>query len=106
MTKSDAAEPLARRLVAEVERQARFQPTRWVMLGDIVPQLGVSWEEAEAAAAYAAARPREWIEHDTYSLVLRQAGRQMLEGLSARPGNEAAAARLPGTAVPAPSKVK
>jgi len=25
MTKSEAAEPLARRLVAEVERQARFQ---------------------------------------------------------------------------------
>ena len=76
------------------------------MLGDIVPQLGVSWEEAEAASAYAAAKPREWIEHNTYSLMLRQAGRQMLEGQSARPGNEAAAARFPGTPAPAPPKVK
>ena len=48
------------------------------MLGDIVPKLGVSWVEAEAAARFAAAKPREWIEHNTHSLMLRQAGRQML----------------------------
>jgi hypothetical protein len=69
------------------------------MLGDIVPQLGVSWEEAEAAAAYAAAKPREWIEHNTYSLMLRHAGRQMLEGQSA--GRET---RLLRPASPAPPR--
>jgi hypothetical protein len=54
------------------------------MLGDIVPKLGVSWEEAEAAAQFAAAKPREWIEHNTQSLMLRQAGRDMLEEQSAQ----------------------
>jgi hypothetical protein len=49
------------------------------MLGEIVPKLGVSWLEAEAAAQFAAAKPREWIEHNTHSLMLRQAGRQMLK---------------------------
>jgi hypothetical protein len=44
-----------------------------------VPKLGVSWLEAEAAAQFAAAKPREWIEHNTHSLMLRQAGRQMLK---------------------------
>src|SRR5260370_35225955 len=73
------ADSLARRLVAEVAVHARLQPNRWVMLGDIVPKLGVSWEEAEAAAQFAAAKPREWIEHNTHSLMLRQAGRDMLE---------------------------
>jgi hypothetical protein len=56
----------------------RQKPNRWVMLGDIVPKFGVSWLEAEAAARFAAAKPREWIEHNTHSLMLRQAGRQML----------------------------
>jgi hypothetical protein len=70
---------LARRLVADVAIQARQKPNRWVMLGDIVPKLGVSWLEAEAAAQFAAAKPREWIEHNTHSLMLRQAGRQMLK---------------------------
>jgi hypothetical protein len=54
------------------------------MLGDIVPKLGVSWEEAEAAAQLAAAKPREWIEHNTHSLMLRQAGREMLEKQTAQ----------------------
>jgi hypothetical protein len=44
----------------------------------ILPKLAVSWVEAEAAARFAAAKPREWIEHNTHSLMLRQAGRQML----------------------------
>jgi hypothetical protein len=79
MTHYHSADRLARRLVAEVAVHARLQPNRWVMLGDIVPKLGVSWEEAEAAAQFAAARPREWIEHNTHSLMLRQAGRDMLE---------------------------
>jgi hypothetical protein len=78
------ADSLARRLVAEVAVHARLQPNRWVMLGDIVPKLGVSWEEAEAAAQFAAAKPREWIEHNTQSLMLRQAGRDMLEEQSAQ----------------------
>jgi hypothetical protein len=76
---SHPADSLARRLVAEVAVHARLQPNRWVMLGDIMPKLGVSWEEAEAAAQFAAAKPREWIEHNTHSLMLRQAGRNMLE---------------------------
>ena len=76
---SHPADSLARRLVAEVAVHARLQPNRWVMLGDIMPKLGVSWEEAEAAAQFAAAKPREWIEHNTHSLMLRQAGRDMLE---------------------------
>jgi hypothetical protein len=46
--------------------------------GDILPKLAVSWVEAEAAARFAAAKPREWIEHNTHSLMLRQAGRHML----------------------------
>jgi hypothetical protein len=75
---------LARRLVAHVSIQARLKPNRWVMLGDIVPKLGVSWQEAEAAAQFAAAKPREWIEHNTQSLRLRQAGRAMLEEQSAQ----------------------
>jgi hypothetical protein len=75
---------LARRLVADVSIQARLKPNRWVMLGDIVPKLGVSWQEAEAAAQFAAAKPREWIEHNTQSLMLRQAGRAMLEEQSAQ----------------------
>ena len=70
---------LARQLVADVALEARLKPNRWVMLGDILPKLGVSWQEAEAAARFAAAKPREWIEHNTHSLMLRQAGRQMLE---------------------------
>jgi hypothetical protein len=78
------ADSLARRLVAEVAVHARLQPNRWVMLGDIVPKLGVSWEEAKAAAEFAAAKPREWIEHNTHSLMLRQAGRDMLEEQSAQ----------------------
>jgi hypothetical protein len=53
---SQPADSLARRLVAEVAVYARLQPNRWVMLGDIVPKLGVSWEEAYAAAEFAAAR--------------------------------------------------
>ena len=73
-----SADCLARRLVADVALQARSKPNRWVMLGDIVSKLGVSWQEAEAAAEFAAAKPREWIEHNTHSLMLRQAGRQML----------------------------
>jgi hypothetical protein len=76
---SQPADSLARRLVAEIAVHARLQPNRWVMLGDIVPKLGVSWEEADAAAQFAAAKPREWIEHNTHSLMLRQAGRDMLE---------------------------
>jgi len=76
---SNPADSLARRLVAEVAVLARLQPNRWVMLGDIMPKLGVSWEEAEAAAQFAAAKPREWIEHNTHSLMLRQAGRDMLQ---------------------------
>jgi hypothetical protein len=76
---SQLADGLARRLVAEVSVHARLKPNRWVMLGDIVPKLGVSWQEAEAAAQFAAAKPREWIEHNTHSLMLRQAGRQMLK---------------------------
>jgi hypothetical protein len=79
MTHYHSADRLARRLVAEVAVHARLQPNRWVMLGDIVPKLGVSWEEAEAAAQFAAAKPRKWIEHNTHSLMLRQAGRDMLE---------------------------
>jgi hypothetical protein len=75
---SSSTDRLARRLVADVALQARQKPNRWVMLGDIVPKLGVSWLEAEAAARFAAAKPREWIEHNTHSLMLRQAGRQML----------------------------
>jgi hypothetical protein len=75
---------LARRLVADVAIQARKKPNRWEMLGDIVPKLGVSWLEAEAAAQFAAAKPREWIEHNTQSLMLRQAGRAMLEEQSAQ----------------------
>ena len=75
---------LARRLVADVSIQARLKPNRWVMLRDIVPKLGVSWQEAEAAAQFAAAKPREWIEHNTQSLMLRQAGRAMLEEQSAQ----------------------
>ena len=47
---SQPADSLARRLVAEIAVHARLQPNRWVMLGDIVPKLGVSWEEADAAA--------------------------------------------------------
>ncbi len=70
---------LARQLVADVAFEARLKPNWWVMLGDILPKLGVSWQEAEAAARFAAAKPREWIEHNTHSLMLRQAGRQMLE---------------------------
>ena len=69
---------LARRLVADVALQAHQKPNRWIMLGDILPKLAVSWVEAEAAARFAAAKPREWIEHNTHSLMLRQAGRQML----------------------------
>jgi hypothetical protein len=83
-TTSQPADSLARRLVAEVAVHSRLQPNRWVMLGDIVPKLGVSWEEAEAAAQLAAAKPREWIEHNTHSLMLRQAGREMLEKQTAQ----------------------
>jgi len=36
------------------------------------------------AAQFAAAKPREWIEHNTHSLMLRQAGRDMLEEQSAQ----------------------
>jgi hypothetical protein len=79
MTKPHTTEPLARRLVADVALEVRLKPNRWVMLGDIVPKLGVSWEEPETAAQFAAAKPREWIEHKTHSLMLRQAGRKMLE---------------------------
>ena len=75
---SSSSDRVARQLVANVALQARQKPNRWVMLGDIVPKLGVSWLEAEAAARFAAAKPREWIEHNTHSLMLRQAGRQML----------------------------
>jgi hypothetical protein len=53
---SQPADSLARRLVAEIAVHARLQPNRWVMLGDIVPKLGVSWLEAEAAAQFAAAK--------------------------------------------------
>jgi hypothetical protein len=88
---------LARRLVAEVAIQARLHPNRWVMLGDIVPKLGVSWEEADAAAQFAAAKPREWIEHNTHSLMLRQAERDMLE--EAQSTTKPGAATRAGTTV-------
>jgi hypothetical protein len=48
---------LARQLVADVALQARQKPNRWVMLGDIVSKLGVSWQEADAPAQFAAAKP-------------------------------------------------
>jgi hypothetical protein len=95
---------LVRRLVADVAIQARQKPNRWVMLGDIVPKLGVSWEEAQAAAQFAAAKPREWIEHNTHSLMLRQAGRDMLEEEAAQSTTKPSAAPRAGTT--ASSKTK
>ena len=38
---SSSTDRLARQLVADVAIQARQKPNRWVMLGDIVPKLGV-----------------------------------------------------------------
>ena len=96
MTHYDSADRLARRLVAEVAVHASLQPNRWVMLGDIVPKLGVSWEEAMAAAEYAAAKPREWIEHNTHSLMLRQAGREMLEEQTTQVATKASTAGFQG----------
>ena len=97
MTNADnPADILGRRLVAEVAVYIRLQPNRWVMLGDIVPKLGVSWEEAVAAAEYAAAKPREWIEHNTHSLMLRQAGREMLEEQTTQVATKASAAGFQG----------
>ena len=87
---------LARLLVADVALKAHPKPHRWVMLGDIVPKLGVSWEEAVAAAEYAAAMPREWIEHNTHSLMLRQAGREMLEEQTRQVATKASAAGFQG----------
>jgi hypothetical protein len=101
---SQPADSLARRLVAEIAVHARLQPNRWVMLGDIVPKLGVSWEEADAAAQFAAAKPREWIEHNTHSLILRQAGRDMLEEEAAQSTTKPSAAPRAGTT--ASSKTK
>ena len=81
---------------ADVALQARQKPNRWVMLGDIVPKLGVSWQEAEAAAQFAAAKPREWIEHHTHSLMLRQAGREMLEEQTTQVATKASTAGFQG----------
>jgi hypothetical protein len=101
---SQLADSLARRLVAEIAVHARVQPNRWVMLGDIVPKLGVSWEEAHAAAQFAAAKPREWIEHNTHSMMLRQAGRDMLEEDTAQSTTKPSAA--PRADTTASSKTK
>ena len=59
-------ERLARRLVAELAAVAGDR-YRWTMLSEVVPGLGVSWQEAEAAADLAA---REgWIEHRVHKLM-------------------------------------
>jgi hypothetical protein len=78
---------LARRLVAQVAVLASDRPNRWVLLAEIVNRLGVSWDEAELAAVFAAAQG--WIEYHLHSLLLREPGRQNAGGRSAAEASQA-----------------
>jgi len=51
---------------------------QWVMLDDVMRALGATWEEAEQAAKFAAAQG--WVEHRMHSLLLREPGRNVLNG--------------------------
>jgi hypothetical protein len=70
MPRATATERLARRLVAELGAIAGDRPMQWVMLDDVMRALGVTWEEAEQAADFAAAQG--WVEHRMHSLLLRE----------------------------------
>jgi hypothetical protein len=69
---------LARRLMAELATIAGDRPMQWGMLLDVMGALGAMWEEAEQAADFAAAQG--WVEHRMHSLLLREPGRNVLNG--------------------------
>jgi len=54
MPRATATERLARRLIAELAAVAGDRPVQWVMLDDVMRALGVTWEQAEQAADFAA----------------------------------------------------
>ena len=59
---------------------ARFQTNRGFMLETVRRRLdGVTFDEAEAAAEYAADEPRFWIEYRASSVRLLDAGLEMVE---------------------------
>jgi len=76
MPRATATERLARRLIAELAAVAGDRPVQWVMLDDVMRALGVTWEQAEQAADFAAGQ--EWVEHRIHSLLLREPGRKVL----------------------------
>jgi hypothetical protein len=78
MPRATATERLARRLIAELAAIAGDRLVQWVMLDDVMQALRVTWEEAEQAADFAAAQ--EWVEHRMHSLLLREPGRNLLNG--------------------------
>jgi hypothetical protein len=78
MPRATATERLARRLVAELGAVASDRPMQWVMLDDVTRALRATWEEAEQAADFAAAQG--WAEHRMHSFLLREPGRNVLNG--------------------------
>jgi hypothetical protein len=54
MLRATATEGLARWLIAELAAIEGDRPVQWVMLLDVMPALGATWEEAEQAADFAA----------------------------------------------------
>jgi hypothetical protein len=79
MTKQSPVEALARHLVYEAARQVRFQPGRWAELSEIARMLHVSWEDARAAAQFAAVTPRDWIDCKGHSVMVREAGQPIVD---------------------------
>jgi hypothetical protein len=80
MPKKPPVDRLARRLVAEAALIARFQTNRGFMLETVRRRLdGVTSDKADAAAEYAAAEPRCWIEYRASSVRLLDAGLEMVE---------------------------
>jgi hypothetical protein len=79
MTKQSPVEALARHLVYEAARQVRFQQGRWAELSEIARALHVSWGDAQAAAQFAAAAPRDWIAYKGHSVMVREAGQLIVD---------------------------
>jgi hypothetical protein len=74
------AEGLARRFcLALAQETAGMQPGTWRMVDIIAHRLGVPLEEASAVADDCARR--RWVDHESHSIRLREAGRRVAVGV-------------------------
>jgi hypothetical protein len=67
-------ENLARRLCAELK--ATVPPLRWQQVYDVAKRMGISPDNAERAAAFAA--EKDWVNYQSHSVLLTEKGKTII----------------------------